>query len=1030
MVSMQTGVTGSKPHSAANIFQQLRPVILEYWIESIREVYGEESSTREVPAGIGGGSDLLSIASEAMTSGKENLDTQTQSLLRRMRTRKYSISDFFKEWNSLHIALGRATADERVEQVGDFKEATHTLRKSLGDVCQSIIRATAEFYEHVIERCNTGFCQTDPMGRILFANDELQRMTGRSDLNGQPLVEMFASHDRKIIHSAFSGQPGSKPIFQQLQIRHRSGDVVPVGVELSTVCIEGETIGSYAHITDLTRPMELQHEIFDQFLLGIIQLDQEQRIIYTNKSIRTMLGIEDPYWKGKNFDILVHPEDLGIIEAQLHKRWEGESDDYEIRLLRQDDGRTVPVRISGSPEKDLQGNVIGTMGIIRSIVSERMHTYIESLKNGEELLSAVSELLRSAVPFDRLYVAVFSKDMRHVRNLFTYSPDGVPVLDKRWWEMTPDMLSWSTQENPVPVESVEEFYCREEFKHLREERTIQDIMDRFKTFIYYPIKKENHLAACIVIYSASEKPYTNEDCQEMARLPLEAAVLSALHFEENEHFMFLLNLLKEISSKGNHVKKTAAIIVGRIAEHFKWESVTLLRVDRMNRRIKLLSQTTLSEEFRIPDDYEQPIDEGVLGAVYRKKEPIVIGDVTRGEYKSIYRCTVAKTRSELCMPIESGDLFWLLNIEDSRTNAFSEDEKNALGLILDEIKIFLERTWLRSFLDKSLLSTSDAVLVVDEKGFVTLSNSAAQYMLEYTEDELDRKPIGNLLVDDKMADHLIHSQRVPNVRVKMNTKAGREISLLLSKFQLHEEFSSNIIIAKDLSLEDRVQELEYIGKLYYEIAIQTKTPLTLAFSWLRRAGAQSEDPKIQEMMAKTLQQLRKIELTFNRLAMYDQSKTEVPDVPYNEMLFDFDEIRDYLEGAFPTSEMERIRWSVSGDSHYLRGDPFLITFCFETILSYLLRFLPDEKCVEMEAVFGNDGLQVSIKGYFPGTPGESGDRSASLTMAQTLMDMALGEKIVESFIQMSGGLYTPHRVQNSHIKFQFMLKTPSKSPYR
>jgi hypothetical protein len=179
------------------------------------------------------------------------------------------------------------------------------------------------------------------------------------------------------------------------------------------------------------------------------------------------------------------------------------------------------------------------------------------------------------------------------------------------------------------------------------------------------------------------------------------------------------------------------------------------------------------------------------------------------------------------------------------------------------------------------------------------------------------------------------------------------------------------------------------------------------------------------MMAKTLQQLRKIELTFNRLAMYDQSKAGDTDVPYNEMLFDFDEIRDSLKEAFPTSEMERIRWSVSGDDHYLRGDPFLITFCFETIFSYLLRFLPDEKRIEMGAVYGKNGLQVAIRGYYPGAPGESGDPSSSRLMAQTLMDMALGEKIVQSFIQMGGGLYHPHRRRDNRIEFSFDLPTAS-----
>lgn len=1021
MTSRQSDASNSVSMASGKAFAQYRPLIEKQWVECIRDTCVEDHRARKLPAGRGSGSDLLSIVCEAVASGGVLSDAQMELIRARIRTKVYSVSDLFKECVGLQTALEKCRHDVSPGQDPALEAQLIKLREALDSVSQSALRGTAEFLENVIEDCSTGFCQTDLRGRIVYLNDELQRIAGRKDLEGSLLEDLFEARERKTVKQAFVKSDRKIAINQILHLVNSSGELIPVGIELSVVCIRSEPVGGYAFITDLTRPIRLQNEIYDRFLLGIIQLDPDQRITYTNQSMRDMLGMEGMDWKGWKIDRIVPEEDLPILRSQLEKRWKGQSDEYEIHLRRQDDERNVPVRISASPHKDRHGNVIGTMGIVRSIVGEKMHHSIESLRNCNDLLKAVANLLRSALPFDRLYVAVFSKDKRHVRNLFTFSPNGFSDSNKRWWEMSPAMLVWSKRRKIIPIKDLETFYAKPEFRHLKNDPVIKEILQKFRSFIYYPIFKKNDLVACMAIYSANENPYTEVHCRLLKQLPMDAAVLSALSFEENDRFLFLLELLKEISSKGNNVKKTAEIIVARIARHFEWESVALLRVNRMNRKITLLSQSNLSNDFRIRDDYEQKIDEGILGEVYATQKAVLIDDVTREEFKHRYKETVPQTRSELCMPIVSGDLFWLLNIEDPRTNAFSEDEKEALKLVIDEIKVFMERTWLRSFMNKALISTSDAVLVVDDDGTVTLSNSAAQRMLGYEQAELEGKSLKDLLIDSNMSDDLIQKDSMPNVRVTMKTKADKEIRLLLSKFQLHEEISSNIIIAKDLSLEDRVQELEYIGKLYYEIAIQTKTPLTLAFSWLRRAEAQNKNSNIRELIEKTLRQLRKMDLTFNRLAMYDKSNTESPGFPYDEMLIEFEEVWSNLESTFPKTEMERVRLTTSGEPCYLRGDTFYITFCFETIFSYLLRYVPDDDVLQTDLVYGAENLHVRINGYFPPKPVEKDRASESRAISKTLMDMALGEGILRSFIAKCGGTYYPRRITDHRIEFTFEL---------
>lgn len=1027
MTGRSTQVSDDLSSSFSDSLEPYRQAISEKWRECVRETYGDDERADLFPFGGNDGSDLLSIVCNLSDSKRPPSDEQIELIRSHLRTKDYSITDFFKEHANLQATLERCAREGEHEPSQKAKAYIAGLLKALNSLSHAVLHGTAEFLENVIEDCNTGFCQTDLKGRIVYANDELQRIAGRVRLEGSSLDSLFEAHERHGIRQVFTGKSKQKTINQQLHLTNEQGEGVPVGVELSVLRIFGEPVGAYAFITNLSRPIRLQNEIYDRFLLGIIRLDLYQRMTYTNKSIRDMLGIEGNSWKGAKIDTLVLKEDLPIIRSQLKKRWEGQSDEYEIRFLRQDDQRPVPVRISASPKKDLQGNVIGTMGIIRSIVGEKMHESIESLRNANDLLNAVSELLRAAVPFDRLSVAIFSKNKQHVRNFFTYSPNGFSVSNKRWWEMSPTMLLWSKRRSIVSVSDLKAFYDKPEFRHLKQDKTIKKLLQEFTSFIYYPIFKKNDLVACVALYSASANPYSRVHCKQLKQLPVDTAVLSALSFEENDRLLFLLELLKEISSKGSEVQKTAQIIVTRIAQHFEWESVALFRVNRMRRKISLLSQSNLSADFRVPDGFEQSIGEGILGEAYARQETILLGDVKRGKYKAKYKKTVTKTRSELCMPIVSGDLCWLLNIEDPRTNAFSEDEKDALKMVVDEIKVFMERTWLRSFLDKALISTSDAVLVVDDDGRITLSNAAAQRMLGYEENELETKTLADLLLETNMSEDLIQASKMPNVRVKMRTKQGQEIHLLLSKFQLHEEISANIIVAKDLSLEDRVQELEYIGKLYYEIAIQTKPPLTLAFSWLRKAGRETKNPLIRELTEKTLQQVRKMDLTFNRLAMYDQSNTNSPDFPYNEMLLEFDEVWNNLQETFPEAEMKRIRRTSSGPPRYLRGDPFFITFCLETIYSYLLRFLPDDDVVHTDLTYHEDWLRVSVRGYFPGKPAATDQTNDARAITQTLMDIALGERLIQSFIEKCGGVYHPHRRKGNRIEFVFELPTEAQT---
>jgi PAS domain S-box-containing protein len=959
---------------------------------------------------------------DLLENGCQWSDKQIKSYLEKVRQVDYSIKDLFSEMNCVQNAIEEIILTKSLTENARLKafKGMSIFRSSLFYLFETILENTSLFYELTLEKGITGFCQIDINGVIVFSNQQLVKLAEAETLEGLSFEVLFSGSHKNLIKSVLFSGKEKLSLLQQAPLTSLKGKIIPVGLELSPVTVNDSHLGFYAKITDLTKPMELQNRIFDKFLLGIVRLDQERRITYTNQSFRDLLGLDCEEWKGLDFnELVIGDENRRIIEEQLKKRFKGKSDEYNIKLCRRDISRTIPVRISASPEMDLQGEVIGTMGIVRSIVRDTMYRHIEQQNTADDLLTAISDELISVVPFDNLYISLFSSDMKHVRPFFKYSTDKIPHIEKRWWEMTPDMIVWAKQKEIVAVQDHEAFYEDAKFRHLKKEPVVNQLIKLYKSFIYYPIFRDNKVVACMNLYSKSEKPYGNSHRRLLKGLPLDTAVLTALHYDEKKELEFCINLLKSISALGNDLNKIADTIINKIAENYEWENVSIFKFDRSIDKFFLLKQVALSNEFKIRSDFTQSKHKGILGLAYKEQKTINVNNVDDPKWKDVYIMTVPATKSELCLPIRSGDLFWLLNIEDHRVNAFSVEEIKSLESLINQFSVFIERAWLSNFLHMSMKETSDAVIAINFHGNITFINRAATDLLGYDENALLGERLRRLLVDKNMEKFIIETSKIPNTSVTFLTKQNTEIKLLLSKFRLHEEFNTNIIIAKSLELQNRLEELNYLKKLYSEIAFQTKTPLTLVFSWLNKLKRKIVGKEVHDTIDKIFRQLSKVELTYDRLALYDKDKTEEPDFPYNQMMVSIKEIWQHICQSFPHGELERVHFDCKDENISFFGDLFQIIFCFETILSYLMRSIPGEEKILVKGSIKDRRLQIRIKGDMPKIVNDQNFTDISYASGKTLIDLALGESIIRQFIGNSGGVYYKPEINKEKIEFNF-----------
>jgi K+-sensing histidine kinase KdpD len=282
-------------------------------------------------------------------------------------------------------------------------------------------------------------------------------------------------------------------------------------------------------------------------------------------------------------------------------------------------------------------------------------------------------------------------------------------------------------------------------------------------------------------------------------------------------------------------------------------------------------------------------------------------------------------------------------------------------------------------------------------------NPAVTAMLGYEDAAMHNKPLRDYCKDPSTAEDLLTSGPFPSKKVTLVGKRGG-IDILLSASALPEELGGWIFIGKDLSLHKRVEELEFLGRMYYEVATQTKTPLSVAFSLLKSLKKDVSEPGEADLLEKALKQLNKVELTLDRLAIAERGTTALP---YNEFLMDINELLEEVFKELPQSEVDKINLTPSPvPDILLRGDLVQLEFCLATIFSYLLRFAAEDKQISCLVNSDSHNLILEISGSY--SPQER-------VFTRAAWDIALGQPILEQIFKKHQGQLIPETRKESLI---------------
>ncbi len=779
----------------------------------------------------------------------------------------------------------------------------------------------------------------------------------------------------------------------------------------------------------LMETVTMPSDALDCLPSGVLKINKSGDITYANDAFLKIAGIsslDDMNIK----TILPDKENYAIVSEHMKRRYsEMIGEEYEVVITRQIDGRKVHVNVLALPELNGDGQIVGSLALIRDLTTEHIsntaqniHRHIATERDWRKMLEGTAEEIKKLVSYEWFNVSLYSGDRRHTRELFSYPVDERHPWTTRWFEMPTIARRFIESKDPIIIGDLEAFLDQPEWQDVKNQpATKQFLQLGFHSCLWYPVLHGNKIVAAIALYTRSVNEYRNEDLNILATLPVSKATSMALYYLERRDLEFRLSLMKDISSASRDGRYVGDIIVEKIAEHYEWENVSVFRIDENQQKLRLLSQKAALDEYLIDPDYAQDLDTGIISHVYKTGEAVNIGNVkTSAQFKDLFVRAYSPTVSELCIPIKiDGKVVALLNSEDSRENAFSEEEKQALIEIMNELGAFLERLRLYEVLEATLKSARDIVIVTDSHGVIKQANPAAYKLLKYAAGELIGTHLGDHIESRDLAGFLISGRELESKEVKVLRKNGESTKILLSSSTLPDDIGGKVYAGIDLSVRRSSERIELLKDLFHEIGIQTQSPISLISGWLHSLHKSAHGDELKTI-EKALHQLRKLEISFDRLMLFERKGSSIPSNPVHLITND---IVEGILGNLPERDTKRIKFSCVSPSPAVRGDLFQFSFCIESILSYLLRFADEDESISITIDSDGEIVTTLISGKAPEITGEDAHAYADKAwIVRTVTEMRLGEKMLRSLIEdnMQGNWHDPKRRDN-YMDYRFDL---------
>lgn len=229
----------------------------------------------------------------------------------------------------------------------------------------------------------------DTKGYITFWNTQAENIFGwkQKEVIGKTLTETIIPNQHKKGHREGMRHymaTGEGPVLNkqlELSALDKNGREFPI--EISIIPIkQNDEMFFCSFIQDISErkkaenSLRIQEEKFRNIIanmnIGIIEVDNDEKILFANQSFGTISGYEVSELIGKNpSEIFVFGDNFEIIQTKKGLRKQGISDIYQIPVKNKR-GELRWWAISGAPNYDDKGNLIGSIGIHLDITDQKL----------------------------------------------------------------------------------------------------------------------------------------------------------------------------------------------------------------------------------------------------------------------------------------------------------------------------------------------------------------------------------------------------------------------------------------------------------------------------------------------------------------------------------------------------------------------------------------------------------------------------------------------------------------------------------
>jgi len=285
---------------------------------------------------------------------------------------------------------------------------------------QMLLEQSEERNRSIMNASLNAIITIDQKGFITFWNNQAEVIFGwkKEEVMGKTLTETIIpkqhhkGHNEGMKHYLATGEGPVLNKNIELPAINRQGEEFPVEIAIIPLKLNGESFFC-SFIQDISERKKAENKlkyqeekyrnIISNMNLGLIEVDNEEIIQFANQSFALMSGYEIEDLIGKNpSEIFVFGDNYDTIQHKKELRTQGISDVYQIPI-KDKEGDLKWWAISGAPNYDDEGNLVGSVGI---------HLDITEQKQLEIELSQQKQKAEEASKAKEVFLANMSHEIR------------------------------------------------------------------------------------------------------------------------------------------------------------------------------------------------------------------------------------------------------------------------------------------------------------------------------------------------------------------------------------------------------------------------------------------------------------------------------------------------------------------------------------------------------------------------------------------------------------------------------------------